>query len=187
MECCRKNLKKYFCRFNEIVNEMQTKMLCRNSVSDITLDFIECMIPHHQAAINMCENLLAFTECEPLKKIACVMIETQKQEMKQMQEIAKTACGFVNSQNDVNCYIARYLSITKNMICKMRNRAECPNLNLSFINEMIPHHEGAILMCENLLKYCIDPRLKKMAEDIIKEQSQGMKELKEVHCMICQN
>lgn len=187
MECCRKNLRKYLCKFNQIVNEMQTKMLCRNSVSDITLDFIECMTPHHQAAIAMCENLLQFTQCESLKKIACDIIEAQTQGIKQMQEIAKTTCGFVNSQNDVNCYIARYLSITRNMICKMRNRAECSNINLNFINEMIPHHEGAILMCENLLKYCIDPRLKKMAEDIIKEQSQGIKDLKEVHCMICHN
>lgn len=124
MECCRNNLRKYLCKFNQIVNEMQTKMLCRNSVSDITLDFIECMTPHHQAAITMCENLLQFTQCESLKKIACDMIEAQTQGIKQMQEIAKTTCGFANTQNDVNCYISRYLLITKNMICKMRNRAQ---------------------------------------------------------------
>lgn len=47
---------------------------------------------------------------------------------------------------------------------------------------MIPHHEGAICMCENLLKYCIDPRLEKVAKDIIKEQSQGIKELKDMIC-----
>lgn len=181
MECCRKlNFDNYLCKFNQILNEMETKMLCRNSVSDITLDFIECMIPHHQAAIDMCENLLKFTECEPLKQIACHIIETQG--IQQMQEIAKTTCGFANTQNDVNCYISRYLLITKNMICKMRNRAQCPNVNLSFIREMIPHHEGAICMCENLLKYCIDPRLEKVAKDIIKEQSQGIKELKDMIC-----
>lgn len=186
MECCRmSDLQKYLCRFDEILNQMENKMLCRSNVSDITLDFCECMIPHHQAAIYMCENLLKYTECEPLKKIACDIIETQTQGIKEMQEIAKTTCGFVNSQRDVNCYVSQYLSITRNMICRMRNSPQCQNINLSFIGEMIPHHEGAICMCQNLLQYCIDPRLEKIAKSIIKEQSEGVQHLKQVRCMIC--
>lgn len=186
MECCKmSDLDKYVRKFEEILCQMANKMTTRTSVSDITLDFIECMIPHHQAAIYMCENLLKYTECEPLKKIACNIIETQTQGIKQMQEIAKTTCGFVNSQKDVNCYISKYFAITRNMIGRMRNSAKCENINLSFISEMIPHHEGAICMCENLLKYCIDPRLKEVAEAIVKEQSEGVSQLKEIRCMIC--
>lgn len=186
MECCRMSeLEKYLKRFDEILCQMENKMLNRNSISDITLDFIECMIPHHQAAIYMCENLLKYTDCEPLQEIARNIIQTQTKGIQQMQEIAKNTCGFVNSQNDLNCYISRYLAIARKMICRMRNSPRCENINLSFINEMIPHHEGAISMCENLLKYCIDPRLKSVAESIIKEQSQGVKQLKEVRRMIC--
>lgn len=188
MECCRmSDLNKYLRRFEEILCQMANKMITRTSVSDITLDFIECMIPHHQAAIYMCENLLKYTECEPLQKIANNIIQTQTQGIQQMQEIAQTTCGFVNSQRDVNCYISNYFSITRNMICRMRNSCECENINLNFINEMIPHHEGAISMCQNLLKYCIDPRLKQIAESIIKEQSEGVEQLKKVRCMICNN
>ena len=45
---------------------------------------------------------------------------------------------------------------------------------------MIPHHEGAIAMCENLLKYRIDPRLKGVADSIIEEQRQGVEEMKQI-------
>ena len=45
---------------------------------------------------------------------------------------------------------------------------------------MIPHHEGAIEMCHNLLKYCIDSRLRNVAEAIIKEQSEGVRQLEEI-------
>ena len=70
--------------------------------------------------------------------------------------------------------------ITKNMIEKMKNAYRCININLNFTNEMIPHHEGAIAMCENLLKYRIDPRLECIADSIINEQSKGVEELKRI-------
>ena len=35
-------------------------------------------------------------------------------------------------------------------------------------------------MCKNLLEYNIDSRLKEVAESIIKEQSEGIKELEKI-------
>ncbi len=181
MEC-----RKYLCRFNQILCEMANKMLSRKITDSITINFIECMIPHHQAAIYMCENLLPDTNYEPLEKIAKNIIQTQTEGIEQMREIAKTTCGFTNSEKDIHCYMTKYFAITKNMICKMKNSPRCANINLNFVNEMIPHHEGAVEMCENLLQYCIDPRLKNVAEAIIREQSEGIRELKEIRRDLCQ-
>ena len=62
----------------------------------------------------------------------------------------------------------------------MKNSPRCKNINLNFVNEMIPHHEGAIEMCNNLLQYYIDPRLRYVANNIINEQSRGVRQLMEV-------
>jgi len=62
----------------------------------------------------------------------------------------------------------------------MRNSFRSNDIDLNFINEMIPHHEGAIKMCENLLKYRIDPRLAEIANSIIIEQSEGVRQLKRI-------
>ena len=175
----------YLTRFDEILNQMADEMLSQNVVNNITIDFIRCMIPHHQAAIYMCENLLKYTRYEPLIKIANNIIQMQTRGIEQMKEIEKTTYGFNNMPKEVNSYIEKYLSITNNMIEKMKNSPRCVNINLNFVNEMIPHHQGAIDMCENLLQYYIDPRLKQVANSIIREQSEGINQLKNVQNALC--
>lgn len=174
------NVRNYLYTFNQILNQMEKEMLSANIENNITIDFIRCMIPHHQAAIYMCENLLRYTYYRPLQEIAKDIIKTQTNGIQEMKEIAKTTIGFGSLPRDTMCYIEEYKKITNNMICKMRNSPRCYRINLDFINEMIPHHEGAVEMCNNLLKYYIDPRLKCVAENIIKEQSAGIKELEQI-------
>ena len=172
--------RRYLFRFDEILNQMENKMLNPNITNSITIDFTQCMIPHHRAAIYMCENLLQYTNYPPLLKIAYDIIKMQEKGIAQMEEIEKTTMGYLNMQRDVENYITKYFEITKNMIEKMRNSPRCLNINLNFVNEMIPHHEGAISMCENLLQYRIDPRLVDVAKTIIREQSKGVNELENI-------
>ncbi len=174
------NANQYLMRFDEILCQMADKMLSSKITNSITLDFIQNMIPHHQAAIYMSENLLKYTNYPPLQNIARDIIKMQTNGIEQMQEIARTTRGYINSQINVNNYYTKYLSITKNMINEMKNSLRTPNINLDFVTEMIPHHKGAIAMCENLLQYCIDPRLKCVANTIIKEQSEGVRELENI-------
>ena len=179
------NTKEYLKRFDEILNNMSDKMLSQNIINNITQDFIRCMIPHHQAAIYMCENLLRFTTYRPLQEIAHNIIKTQTKGIEQMKEIASTTTGYYNTRREVNWYIRKYFSITKEMIERMENAPRCENININFTNEMIPHHEGAIEMCKNLLQYRIDPRLVNVAQSIIAEQSEGVKQLEEVRNNLC--
>lgn len=174
------NVNKYLWRFNEILNEMSEKMLTPEIKNNITMDFIQCMVPHHQSAIYMCENLLNFTRYQPLIEISNNIIKTQKSGIDEMLEIARTTYGYTNPQISVQSYLEKYFSITKNMIQKMKNSWRTRNINLNFTSEMIPHHEGAIEMCENLLQYYIDPRIRYVAESIIREQTNGVKELQDI-------
>ena len=176
---------RYLYQNDEIVKQMAEKMLSQNMTNSVSIHFIECMIPHHQAAIDMSENLLPYTRYQPLQEIAQNIIKMQTEEIKQMEEICKSTYGFPNTPQVVDNYMQKYLEITKNMIEKMKNAPRCVNINLNFINEMIPHHEGAIAMCENLLCYRIDPRLKLIADSMIKEQSNGVKQLKEMQRRLC--
>ncbi len=184
---CQKilNAKEYLCKFDKILSDMSCKMFSQKITSNITKDFITCMIPHHEAAIYMCQNLLKYTNYNPLEKIANNIIIMQTKGVNQMQNILNTTKDCINLREDVNCYISKYLSIVKNMICKMENSAKCVNINLNFVNEMIPHHEGAVLMCENLLDYLIDPRLEEVAKSIIIEQTTGIIQLKSIKKELC--
>ena len=174
------NTKEYLKRYDEILGNMSKQMLSQSITNNITLDFIKCMIPHHQAAIYMSENLLKYTNYRPLQDIAHNIIKMQTRGIEEMKQVASTTNGYYNIRREVNWYIRRYFQIVREMIEKMKNAPRCESINLNFINEMIPHHEGAVEMCNNLLQFRIDPRLAKIAKTIIKEQSEGIKELETV-------
>jgi len=46
------------------------------------------------------------------------------------------------------------------------------NADKDFLAGMIPHHQGAVDMAEVVLKYGKDPKVKKLAQDIIATQKQ---------------
>ena len=177
----------YLARFNEILYNMSKEMLIMDTTNNITIDFIRCMIPHHMAAIYMCENLLKYSNYNSLINIANNIINIQKYEVKQMNEIAKTTMPYINLERDVNNYFKKYFKITQNMINEMRNSKRVIDINLDFIYEMIPHHEGAIKLCQNLLKYQIDPRLRILANNIIIQQTEGVKMLRQLQNSINKN
>lgn len=171
-------LKNYLFEFDQILNEMANGMLTQRTENSISAYFIVCMIPHHQAAIYMCQNLLRFTSDISLKRIATNIIQTQTKGIVQMNEIMQTLPPFQNTSMDTNFYNNTFYTITTAMITQMVSSKRGSSIDLNFISEMIPHHEGAIEMCQNLIKYPIDPRLYKVAIHIIEEQSKGVQELK---------
>lgn len=174
------NVKEYLQRFDQILRNMAYKMLSKCPTNSITLDFISCMIPHHEAAIYMCMNLLKYTSYRPLIDIARGIINMQERGIAQMKEIYRTTQYLNNKPNDVIRYFTKYRNIAENMIGKMRSAPRVNNININFTNEMIPHHEGAVEMCNNLLQYPIDPRLEIVAKNIIIEQSRGIEQLKQI-------
>ena len=63
-----------------------------------------------------------------------------------------------------------YMAGMKNMHEKMMAAVNESNPDKAFAKGMIAHHEGAIAMAETELKYGKDPKMRKLAQDIIKAQ-----------------
>ena len=128
--------------------------------------------------------ILRYINFFPLQEEAESIIRMQTKGVFQMKEIERTT-RYLNCPYRFNMeYLNDYFIITKKMINRMANSLRSNNINLNFISEMIPHHEGAIAMCQNLFQYNIDPRLRVVAENIIKEQSQGVQDLYEIRNML---
>lgn len=125
--------RKYLYRFDEILNQMAEKMLSQEITNSITINFIKCMIPHHQAAIYMSENLLQYTNYKPLQEMAKNIIKTQTKGIIEIEEIQKNTYGFQNMPQEVNCYNEKYFEITKNMIERMKKAPRTQYINWNFI------------------------------------------------------
>ncbi len=54
-----------------------------------------------------------------------------------------------------------------------------PDPTKTWVKMMIPHHQGAIDMSKAVLKHSKDPKIRAMAENVIKEQSKEIRELQD--------
>lgn len=72
--------------------------------------------------------------------------------------------------NEKQGYNEEYTTIFNNMMKAMNAAPNTGNVNLDFVLEMIPHHEGGINMAKAIVKYGSNPEVKKIAENIITSQ-----------------
>lgn len=149
-----------------MTNAELTESLSRN--------FIEQMIPHHRAAIEMSRNLLQYTTCIPLQEIASNIIKEQTKSIEDMQSVLNPCSELINSPQDICLYQRRFELITHTMFTQMKSACSTNDININFMREMIPHHQGAIRMSQNLLRYRICPQLDRILQAIIKSQREGV-------------
>lgn len=166
--------KNYLNTFHCILDEMIKGMTEAELNNSISYNFIVQMTPHHQAAIEMSHNLLQYTTFIPLQDIACNIIEEQTKSIEHMQDI-QCACGIrKNCSQDLCLYQRRMDQIMQSMFSKMSCAPDTNQLNVNFIQEMIPHHMGAVEMSKTTLQYDICPQLKPILDDIITSQEKGI-------------
>ncbi|MCH5323705.1 MAG: DUF305 domain-containing protein [Eubacterium sp.] len=172
----------YLKTYNCILDNMIKEMNCACQNNSISNNFINQMIPHHEAAIAMCENVLQYTDNHTLRCICKNIIEQQKKSICCMREIQGGCDRYCSSGRCLASYRNSTQRIMNNMFISMRNATQTNCINCNFLRQMIPHHEGAVCMCENLLKYDICPGLTTIARDIIADQQRGICEMKELMC-----
>ena len=176
--------KAYLCRFYEILEEMIAGMTDVPLTDSLSHNFIVQMIPHHRAAIEMSRNLLQYTTFVPLQDIALSIIDEQTKSIENMQEILDCCRELENSQQDLCLYQKSFGQITQTMFAQMQNACSTNDINGNFIREMIPHHEGAIRMSENILRYPVCPQLDPILQAIIQSQKKGVREMKRMLCCV---
>ena len=169
-----------------ILENMIKGMTCANLTDSISSNFISQMIPHHQAAIEMCQNLLRFTTNVPLQNIAQNIICEQTRSIENMQEIACGCEQCTNCRQDLCQYQERANCIMNTMFRDMKCVNGTNQINADFIRQMIPHHRGAIEMCQNALCYNICPQLTPILKSIICSQERGIAQMERLlKCMNC--
>lgn len=170
--------KEYLSSYYEILDCMIENMTKQKASCSISQNFITQMIPHHEAAIKMCENLLRFTTCVPLQNIASCIITEQTEGIEEMKCILSKCEKCQNSERDLCLYGRRNEQICRTMFDEMGCAPTSNNINANFIREMIPHHEGGIRMAKNALSFCICPELKSILCSIISSQTRGIEEMR---------
>ena len=180
-QCRLSNVTKdYLDTFHCVFENMTQTMKNARMTNSISYNFIVQMIPHHRAAVEMSKNILNYTSFPPLKKIASQIVSEQTQGIEDMKNILCECETQINSDQDLFLYQRRIDQIMQTMFSSMGTSSYTNHLNISFIKEMIPHHEGAVKMSENALMFCTCPELIPILQSIITSQKRGIMQMQQL-------
>jgi uncharacterized protein (DUF305 family) len=148
------------------------------------LRFIDSMIPHHQGALVMAQEVLAKSKRPELIKLAKGIITEQKKEIAQMQEWRKKWYPQAPQMPimwhaEMKHEMPMTAEYQKMMQMDMSLGSADPQFDLRFLNGMIPHHEGAVTMGKDLLTKSQRPEMQKLARSIIASQQQEIDRMKQ--------
>lgn len=122
--------------------------------------FLEHMIPHHEEAISVSELLLTKSTNQELRALATTIIAAQKAEVTQMKSWYQTWFGSEYQST------ASYMPMMRDL----RN-LDSKTADALYIDDMIQHHNSAIVSANSLLGFTKRPELTSLANNIISTQA----------------
>ncbi|MGE4427161.1 MAG: DUF305 domain-containing protein [Solirubrobacteraceae bacterium] len=158
------------------------------SAADVDKAFVSQMIPHHEMAVEMAGYAPANGERSQIRELGGSIIAGQAPEISQMKAIAKrlnvrpVAMPMDGESMDHGSMTAaaKTLGLSMDdmgMSMEMGALKDAKPFDRAFIDEMIPHHQGAIRMARAELAKGSDPELKKIATAIVAAQKQEIEQM----------
>ena len=140
------------------------------------LRFIDGMIPHHWGAIDMAKEALQKSKRPEIKALAQKIIRAQNHEENDLMRKWRPA-WYPKASSEPVAYDSQQgktVPMSKDkkdsMMMKMDLGAVDSQFDLRFLNAMIPHHQGAVVMAKDALTKAKHPELKQLAKEIVASQ-----------------
>jgi uncharacterized protein (DUF305 family) len=152
--------------------------------ADYDLRFIDAMIPHHEGAIVMAKDVLQKSQKPELTQLATDIIKAQNQEIAQMKEwrrswYPKASDTPMAWDDSMKHMMAMSPEDMNSMRMNMDLGKAGDGYELRFTQAMIPHHEAAVAMAEDVLQKSKRPELLKLAQNIITSQQKEIDLMKQ--------
>ena len=142
------------------------------------------MIPHHQMAVHMAEMASTDGEHAKIRRLAQRIIRTQSAEIRTMKRIAASLDvtpaempmgGRMSEQMMRDLKTLGLTEEQSGMAMDMHDLHGAKPFDRMFIDMMIPHHQGAVRMARVELAKGINPRLRRLARTIMRDQAKEIR------------
>lgn len=150
------------------------------TASAIDKHFIEQMIPHHDGAIAMAKLALEKAKRPEIKTLAQSIISAQESENLEMKSWYKDWFGSDVLKVGVGMMSGGMMSQSGMHMGGQEDISELANatdFDKAFIEQMIPHHQLAIMMANMLQSGTNNPQMQRLAKNIISSQSSEIQQM----------
>jgi uncharacterized protein (DUF305 family) len=137
---------------------------------DYDLRFIDAMVPHHEGALVMAQDMAQKTKRPELQKLAKTIVSAQTEEIAQMQQWRKAWYPkAANTPMSWSPEMKHMMAMPPDQISAMKmdvnlGKADT-EYDLRFLKAMVPHHEAAVVMAKDLAQKIKRPELQKLGSE----------------------
>jgi uncharacterized protein (DUF305 family) len=148
------------------------------------LRFIDAMIPHHEGAVVMAKDALGKSQRPEIKKLSTDIIKAQDQEIAEMKQWRKqwypdASVTPMAWHAEMGHMMSMSAEQKQSMMMTMDLGAADAKFDSRFIDAMVPHHEGAVVMARDALSKSKRPEIQKLAQAIISSQQAEISQMKQ--------
>ena len=140
---------------------------------DLDRRFIEEMIPHHEDAVLMAELALEKSDKGQILELAENIKREQSREIDEMRSWYRSWYG-----TDVPEYGGGMMQGMIGNMTDLEALENAEDFDREFIEQMIPHHQMALMMVSMMLQGTERQEMKKLAYDIVKTQTQEINQMR---------
>lgn len=155
--------------------------------SDLDRAFIDMMVPHHQAAVEMAKVALERTTREEVRALANDIVSAQESEIAQLREWRQAWFGSRDTPGLEAMPLLPGMDMpgmpgmkggSMDMTADIKALRTADPFDRAFIEAMIPHHESAIAAAQIIAKATDRPELKRVAAGIIEAQQREIDQMR---------
>lgn len=148
------------------------KKAATGSGAAVDLAFVQEMLPHHESALDMAAIAKERSDRPEIERLADAIITTQRQEISQLRAIAARLEG--------DGVRAGSLGVPHHMMGMDGDVAALETadpFDRAFLDDMVPHHQGALEMSRVVLDRGSDPEVRALATAISSAQAKEIEQM----------
>jgi uncharacterized protein (DUF305 family) len=162
---------------HSMMNHSDMKSAPDAVTSPYDLQFLDTMIAHHQGAVDMAKMIDGRTQNADLKRFGATVIADQEKEIGQMKEWREK--WFAGKPSAMNMEMPGMKDSMKGMDMSKLGAAKDKAFDVMFVEMMIPHHDGAVIMSKEALDKAEHAEIKTLAQAIIMTQEAEIKTMQD--------
>lgn len=168
--------KRYLCCYYQILDEMIQDITTAKLTQSISQNLIVQLLPHQQAAVRMCRNLLAVSDSGAVRRLAQGMTKQRTQVIQSLEEALPAGSRLDTPRPELRLCQRRLDLIFREMFARMGSAPEGNRVDAVFLRHMALHSRGAAQVARTALRYELCTELPPVLRSVLDTQCRELRQ-----------